>query len=129
MRLLLDTHIFLWYVGGDQRVSLELRETISNAEAVYLSVASVWEATIKHQVGKLPLPEPPHPWLSEQRERHGIESLAIDEATVAHLSKLEPHHRDPFDRILVCQAIEHQLQIVTVDPVLSKYPAKILTPA
>jgi len=129
MRLLLDTHIFLWYVGGDERVSLELRETISNAEAVYLSVASVWEATIKYQVGKLSLPEPPHPWLSEQRELHGIESLPIDESTVAHLSKLEPHHRDPFDRILVCQAIEHQLQIVTVDPILSKYPAKILTPA
>src|SRR4051812_37235884 len=129
MRLLLDTHIFLWYVSGDHRVDVELRETISNADVVYLSVASVWEATIKYQVGKLPLPEPPHPWLSEQRERHGIESLPIDEATVAHLAKLELHHRDPFDRILVCQAIEHQLQIVTVDPVLSKYPAKILTPA
>jgi len=129
MRLLLDTHIFLWYVGGDQRVAFALRETISNADAVYLSVASVWEVTIKYQAGKLSLPEPPNPWLSEQRERHGIESLAIDEATVAHLSKLEPHHRDPFDRILVCQAIEHQLQIVTIDPVISKYPAKILAPA
>ena len=83
----------------------------------------------QYHVGKLRLPEPPHPWVSIQRELHGIESLPIDEASVAHLSKLEPHHRDPFDRILVCQAIEHGLQIVTVDRVLSKYPAKILAPA
>ena len=127
--MLLDTHVFLWYVSGDQRVGANVRSIIENAQAVYLSVVSVWEATIKYYVGKLPLPEPPHPWLSVQRESHGIESLPIDEASVAHLSKLEPHHRDPFDRILVCQAIEHGLQIVTVDPILSKYPAKILAPA
>jgi PIN domain nuclease of toxin-antitoxin system len=129
MRLLLDTHIFLWYVSGDRRVGANVRTVVENAEAVYLSVVSVWEATIKYYIGKLALPEPPHPWLSEQRERHGIESLPIDEKSVAHLSKLEPHHRDPFDRILICQAIEHGLQIVTVDPVLSRYPAKILAPA
>ena len=126
MRLLLDTHIFLWYITGDQRVGSSVRGRIENAEAAYLSVASVWEATIKYYLGKLSLPEPPHPWLSDLREQHGIESLPIDEASVAHLSDLEPHHRDPFDRILVCQAIEHQLQIVTVDPILSKYPAKLL---
>ena len=129
MRLLLDTHIFLWYVGGDRRVDAGVRAAIENAEAVYLSVVSVWEATIKFALGKLSLPEPPHPWLSVQRERHGIESLPIDEASVAHLSTLEQHHRDPFDRMLVCQALEHGLQIVTIDPVLSKYPAKLLAPA
>ena len=126
MRLLLDTHIFLWYIGGDSRVGIRLRAAIADAETVYLSVVSVWEATIKYHLGKLALPEPPHPWLSGQREQHGIESLSIDEASVAHLSKLEPHHRDPFDRILVCQAIEHGLQLVTVDPILSKYPVKTL---
>lgn len=128
MKLLLDTHIFLWYISGDQRVGDNIRKTIENAEVVYLSVVSVWEATIKYSIGKLPLPQPPHPWLSEQREQHGIESLPIDEASVAHLPKLELHHRDPFDRILVCQAIEHGLQIVTIDPVMSKYPAKVLMP-
>jgi PIN domain nuclease of toxin-antitoxin system len=61
-----------------------------------------------------------------QRELHGIESLPIDEASVARLSELEPHHRYPFDRILVCQAIEHDLQIVTVDRVFSNYPASLL---
>jgi PIN domain nuclease of toxin-antitoxin system len=128
VRLLLDTHIFLWYVSGDARVGSAARRTIEDAETVYLSVVSVWEATIKYQLGKLPLPEPPHPWLSEQRVLHGMESLPVDEASVAHLSKLDSHHRDPFDRLLVCQAIEHQLQIVTIDPILSRYPAKLLTP-
>ena len=129
MRLLLDTHIFLWYVGGDPRIRGGLRNAIEDAEVVYLSVVSVWEATIKYYIGKLPLPEPPHPWLSVQREQHGFESLPIDEASVAHLPKLEHHHRDPFDRILVCQSIEHGLQLVTIDPVMTKYPAKILSPA
>ena len=128
MRLLLDTHIFLWYIGGDRRVRDSLREAIAHADAVYLSVVSVWEITIKYYIGKLSLPEPPHPWLSPQREQHGIESLPIDEAAVAHLPKLEAHHRDPFDRILVCQSIEHGLQLVTVDPLMAKYPAKILSP-
>jgi len=128
MRLLLDTHIFLWYIAGDARVGANARAAIENAETAYLSVASVWEATIKYQLGKLSLPEPPHPWLSVQREQHGIESLPINETSVAHLSKLDLHHRDPFDRILVCQAIEHGLQIVTIDSFFSKYPAKILVP-
>jgi PIN domain nuclease of toxin-antitoxin system len=129
MRLLLDTHIFLWYVNGDKRVGENTRSVIENAEVVYLSVVSVWEATIKYYIGKLPLPEPPHPWLSLQRESHGIESLPIDEPSVSHLATLESHHRDPFDRILVCQAMEHRLQIVTVDPALSKYSVQVITPA
>jgi PIN domain nuclease of toxin-antitoxin system len=92
-------------------------------------VVSLWEATIKYHLGKLELPEQPHPWLSVQRQLHGIASLPIDEASVAHLSMLDPHHRDPFDRILICQALQHKLQIVTVDPVLSRYPAKTYPPA
>ena len=127
MRLLLDTHIFLWYIAGDSRVGLSTRRAIEDSDVAYLSVVSVWEATIKYGLGKLPLPEPPHPWLSVQREQHGIDSLPVDEATIAHLSKLAIHHRDPFDRLLICQAIEHDLDLVTVDPILSKYPIRLLT--
>lgn len=72
-----------------------------------------------------PLPEAPHPWLADQREQHGIESLTLDEPSVARLANLPLHHRDPFDRILICQALEHDLLLVTVDPMLSKYPAKL----
>jgi PIN domain nuclease of toxin-antitoxin system len=126
MRLLLDTHIFLWYITGDERVSSHMRRAVEDSEAAYLSVVSLWEATIKYQLGKLPLPEEPHPWLAVQREQHGIEPLPLDEASVARLATLAPHHRDPFDRMLVCQALEHELTIVTVDSVLSKYPAAVL---
>jgi PIN domain nuclease of toxin-antitoxin system len=103
-----------------------VRRAIEDSELAYLSVVSVWEATIKYQLGKLPLPEPPHPWLTIQRAKHGVEALALTEPSVARLGKLESHHRDPFDRILVCQAIEHDLLIVTLDPVFSKYSAKLL---
>src|SRR4051794_22889448 len=126
MRLLLDTHIFLWYIVGDERLSNELRESVQRADAAYLSVVSLWEATIKYQLGKLPLPKPPYPWLTEQRELHGIESLPLNEASVSRLTGLPEHHKDPFDRILLCQAIEHQLTVVTVDPILTRYPASFL---
>jgi PIN domain nuclease of toxin-antitoxin system len=125
MRLLLDTHIFLWYITGDERVAPSMRQAIEDSDASYLSVVSLWEATIKYQLGKLPLPEEPHPWLSVQRELHGIEPLQLDEASVARLAD-PTHHRDPFDRMLVCQALEHELLIVTVDSVLSRYPAQFL---
>lgn len=129
MKLLLDTHVFLWFIAGDPRVGPSVRTAIETAESAYLSVVSVWEATIKYQIGKLPLPEPPQPWFTVQRQRHGIKSLPLDEASIAHLPKLERHHRDPFDRILVCKAIEHGLQIVTVDPAVSNDPVNILPPA
>lgn len=96
------------------------------ANQVFLSVVSVWEAAIKFQIGKLPLPEPPGIYLPVQRRRHGIASLPLDEESVARLNALPAHHRDPFDRILVCQAIEHHLTIVTVDPLLEQYGVAIL---
>jgi PIN domain nuclease of toxin-antitoxin system len=102
---------------------------IENAEVVFLSVVSLWEATIKYQLGKLPLPEAPYPWLFNQSDQHGFASLPVDGRSVARLSTLHPHHRDPFDRMLVCQALEHELQIVTVDPVFSNYPVKQFRPA
>lgn len=127
MRLLLDTHIFLWYITGDDRLSSKFRAAIETSETVYLSVVSLWEAIVKFQLGKLSLPAPPQSWLPAQRERHGIESLTLVEAAVSRLPGLPMHHRDPFDRILVCQAIEHDLQMVTVDPIVAKYPASILS--
>src|SRR5436190_1333343 len=91
MRLLLDTHIFLWYIVGDKRIGALARATIENADSVYVSVATLWEATTKYRLGKLALPEPPHPWLATQREEHGFVSLVIDEASVAHLPSLDVH--------------------------------------
>ncbi|HLK59074.1 MAG TPA: type II toxin-antitoxin system VapC family toxin [Chthonomonadaceae bacterium] len=126
MRLLLDTHIFLWYISGDEQLPLSLRDLIRAPENdVFLSVVSVWEASVKYRLGKLPLPEPPETYLPRQRERHLIESLSIEEACVVHLATLPPLHRDPFDRMLICQALEHDLTLLTVDEMVRAYPVKI----
>ena len=106
MRLLLDTHVFLWYISADPRLPVAFRDAIRDpGNEVFLSVASVWEAVIKYALGKLPLPEPPAGYLPRQREAHQIATLPIEEAGLVHLAGLPPLHRDPFDRILVAQAL------------------------
>jgi len=123
MKILLDTHIFLWFISGDTRLPKFLKEIICEPDnEVYLSVVSVWEAIIKHQLGKLPLPESPEIYLPKQRQRHLICSLPVDEESVAQLSKLPPIHRDPFDRMLISQAMQHKLTILTVDDAIRAYP-------
>ena len=129
MKLLLDTLMFLWFISGDNRLPDFMRDNIRNLDNdVYLSVVSLWETIIKHQIGKLTLPKSPSIYLPMQRERHQISSLPINEACVSQLANLPLVHRDPFDRMLICQAIEHGLTIVTVDGVFRNYPVMILTP-
>jgi len=123
MKLLFDTHIFLWYISADPRLTDATREIITNpANEVFLSVVSLWEIIVKHQLGKLPLPEPPEIYLPRQRVRHQIEKLDLDETSVAQLARLPVLHRDPFDRMLVCQALQHRLTLVTGDEILHSYP-------
>ena len=131
MRLLLDTHVFLWYITADPKLPIPFREAVRQdpANEVYLSVASVWEAVIKHHLGKLPLPAPPANYLPKQRDAHGIASLPIDEGAMMHLAGLPPLHRDPFDRLLVAQALQHGLTVVTVDPEVAAYPVPVLPTA
>jgi PIN domain nuclease of toxin-antitoxin system len=122
MKLLLDTHIFLWYISGNTQLSTSFRDSIQNPNNdVYLSVVSLWECIIKYQLGKLPLPKSPEIYLPEQRKRHRIDSLTVDEASVARLIQLPSLHRDPFDRLLICQALEHNLTIVTADTAVMSY--------
>lgn len=126
MKLLLDTHVFLWFISGDERLPAAMRDVIREPEnEVYLSVVSIWEAIVKHQIGKLSLPQPPEKYLPLQRYRHQIESLPLDENSVSHLAKLPSFHRDPFDRMLICQAIEHGMALVTVDEVIPSYPVSL----
>ena len=96
------------------------------ANEVYLSAASVWEAVIKHALGKLPLPEPPAEYLPRQREAHQIATLAVEEAAFVHLSGLPSLHRDPFDRIILAQALQHQLVVVSVDEAFRSYTIPLL---
>ena len=127
MKLLLDTHVFLWFISGDERLPDIMRDSIRDLDnEVYLSVVSLWEAIIKHQIGKLPLPQPPESYLPIQREKHQISSLYLDEASVSQLANLSPIHRDPFDRMLICQAMQHGLTIATVDDVICSYSIPVL---
>jgi PIN domain nuclease of toxin-antitoxin system len=127
MRLLLDTHTFLWYITADPNLPAPFRTAISDpANQVFLSVASVWEAVIKYNLGKLPLATPPADFLPRQRDAHGISSLPIDEGAMPPLAGLPPLHRDPFDRLLVAQALQHGLTIATVDPAVIAYPVSVL---
>jgi PIN domain nuclease of toxin-antitoxin system len=127
MRLLLDTHIFLWYITGDPKLPVAIAESIrQKSNEVFLSVVSVWEILVKHQRGNLPLPVPADEYIRGRRERHQIGSLALDEDSIAHLLRLPSHHRDPFDRMLICQAMQHDCVMVTFDEAFDRYPVKLL---
>ncbi len=123
MRLLIDTHVFLWYISADSKLPAPFLAAIREpTNEVYLSVASIWEAVIKHGLGKLPLPAPPADYLPQQRDAHGIVSLPIDEGAMTHLAGLPALHRDPVDRLLIAQSLQHGLTIATVDTEVLAYP-------
>lgn len=127
MKILLDTHIFLWFISGDTKLSIDVQDAIRNPDnEVYLSTISVWEAIVKYQLGKMPLPEHPGAYLPKQRDLHQITSLALDKSSVVQLAKLTPLHRDPFDRMLICQALQNGLTIATVDEAVRGYSISIL---
>ena len=127
MKLLVDTHAFLWLILDDPSLSDTARREIrSRDNEVWLSAASGWEIAIKYGLGKLPLPEEPDRYVPRMRRRSGIESLPIGEAEVCQIHRLPPIHRDPFDRLLVAQANCHGMAIVTDDPVVSRYPVQTL---
>lgn len=127
MKLLLDTHVFLWIATDDVRLPRDLKTILREpANDVYLSVVSSWEIAVKERSGKLVLPMPVWAFLLESRERLGIQSLSIQESAVAHVAKLPDLHRDPFDRMLVCQAIEHDMTLVTSDAQIQRYPVKTM---
>jgi PIN domain nuclease of toxin-antitoxin system len=91
-----------------------------------LSAVSFWEISLKHSLGKLPLPQPPAQFVPLQWEKHLIVPLALDEAAVAKLSELPKLHRDPFDRILICQAQAHGLTLASSDSLVRQYPVAML---
>lgn len=127
MRLLLDTVTFLWVAEGDASLSAPAREAIANpANEVFLSAASAWEIAIKHGLGRLPLRLPPEEYVTEQRRRHRLDPLPIGEDAALQVGKLPDVHRDPFDRILVAQAIVGGLAIVTPDRLIRAYPVPAL---
>lgn len=118
MRLLLDTHIFLWALAGSTRLTRSTRQLIENAEVAYVSAASIWEVAIKARLGKIDAD--PHE-LAAAIESSGFLELPVTAAHASGVALLAPHHNDPFDRILVAQALSEPLRLVTADPILVKY--------
>jgi PIN domain nuclease of toxin-antitoxin system len=127
MRLLLDLHIFLWLVDEPRRLSSTIMTALQdNNNQRYLSIASVWELQIKANTGKLALPSSVQQFVTEQRVLNNIHSLPLLEQHIWGLVTLPLHHRDPFDRILIAQAIDEDFTLVTVDHWFAAYPVKLL---
>jgi len=127
VRLLLDTCTFLWLAADDARLTPRARSTCRSPDnAVFLSAVCAWEISIKHRLGRLPLPEPPVRYVASRREALRIEPLSFDESSAGHEGLLPPHHRDPFDRGLIAQAIVNGMTLVTPDPLIARYPVPIL---
>ena len=125
MNLLIDTCVFLWLIADDPQLSPLCRELFSDpANTVFLSAASAWEIAVKNSIGKLPLPVAAHRFVLEQRNRLRVLSLPLNEQAALQISKLPPLHRDPFDRILICQSIVEGFTLLTPDPLITQYPVQ-----
>jgi PIN domain nuclease of toxin-antitoxin system len=127
VKVLLDTCTFLWLITDAPDLSTRVRELfVDSANEAYLSVVSAWEIAVKHALGRLPLPETPDRYVPAQRARHGIDPLPLGEEAALHLTRLPRLHRDPFDRMLVCQAIVDGLVVVTPDELIRQYPVRVI---
>ena len=127
MRLLLDTCTFLWAVLDRSKLSATARSSIVDpGNIIYLSVISSWEISLKQERGNIVLPEPAQRYVPRFRAVQGYLELALDEAAALRAGTLPPLHKDPFDRMLVCQAIEHSLCILTPDEHITQYPVRTL---
>ncbi|MEA2108983.1 MAG: type II toxin-antitoxin system VapC family toxin [Pseudomonadota bacterium] len=127
MKLLLDTCTFLWLTKGREKLSVKAIDAFTNPQnEVFLSAVSAWEINVKYRLEKLQLPLAPDQFIPKERKRHLISPLNLSEQDTLHLCKLPTPHKDPFDRMLVCQAIEHSLTIITPDPLIRQYPIRCL---
>ena len=124
MRVLLDTHAFIWWFEDARRLTAGARSAIADADDVFLSVASCWELAIKVGNGKLTLAKPIEQLVPEQLRLNSFRLLQIDLDDVTRVATLPLHHRDPFDRLLAAQALSEELTIVSADPVFRKYGVK-----
>ena len=122
MRLLLDTHTFLWFIGGNDKLSDVARRLIKDTRnQPLLSMASLWEMAIKLSIGKLSLSQPFESLIPQQMRLNGIDLLSIEVEHVTAIVQLTFHHRDPFDRLLIAQAMVERAPIVSADAVFDAY--------
>lgn len=123
MRLLLDTHVFIWFVLSPGQLSSAALAAIQSAEnTIYLSLVSAWEMSIKSGLGKLSLAQPIEPFVRGQARRNRFEILPITLTHIATVETLPLHHRDPFDRLLIAQSMTEGLPLITADHSIASYP-------
>jgi PIN domain nuclease of toxin-antitoxin system len=127
VKLLLDTHAFLWWVEGAPALGRRARAEISNPDnEVFVSLATCWELAIKLSLGKLRLTHSLDRFIPEQLTRNGFVLLSVEFPHVVRVAELPFHHRDPVDRVLVAQALQDELAIVSSDRVLRKYGVTVV---
>jgi PIN domain nuclease of toxin-antitoxin system len=127
VRLLLDTHTFLWWCAADARLSAAAVQAISDAESeVFVSAVSAWEISIKARLGKLPLPEHPKRFMTQMLARHAFGTLVITPLHALAEHDLPVLHHDPFDRLLIAQARLEGLRLVTNDAEIARYGMPML---
>ena len=127
MKVLLDTHAFLWAVNDDRRLSAPARRIFTAADnEMLLSVASVWEILVKVEAGKLPFPQPASSYIRSQLRKTSTAVLPLLLSHALQLETMPLHHRDPFDRMILAQAIDEDLPVVSADAKFRMYPVEVL---
>jgi PIN domain nuclease of toxin-antitoxin system len=126
VKLLLDTHVWLWLQIAPERLGAALPLVEDVANDLLLSAASAWEIAIKWRIGKLELPEPPAAYLASRMESSGVTPLSVSHAHAIAVAELPLHHTDPFDRLLVVQAIAEDARLVTADATLGAYDIEMV---
>ena len=125
MKVLIDTQVWLWMHAAPERFNPHARTLVEDADNQLLfSAASSWEIAIKWALGKLELPEPPDAYVPARLRSSSVTPLAIEHSHALGVARLEPHHRDPFDRILIAQAMVEAVPILTADHVFAHYPVE-----
>ena len=125
MKILLDTQCWLWWIAAPEKLNQSARRRIADKRnTVYLSAGSSWEITIKYSIGKLPLPEPPMQFIPKRLARDAITALPIEIIHTLQVANLPRHHKDPFDRMLVAQAMVENMHLLSRDNRLSSYEIK-----
>lgn len=127
MKLLLDTHAFLWANNQSEQLGSTAKSLLSSGEhELCISMATPWEMQIKHQLGKLVLAKPIEELVNINRQENNLQLLPIELAHISYLAQLPQHHKDPFDRIIIAQAIIEGMTVLTVDNAFADYPVQVV---
>lgn len=127
MKLLIDTHCWLWWLAEPERLNAAASQAIASRQnEILLSAASSWEISIKYALGKLRLPQPPLQYVPSRLAAQGMSALPVHHIHALHVATLPSHHRDPFDRLLLAQAQVEELTLLTADSAMMDYDVKVL---